>query len=635
MLSFSINNNNLSIRNEIITNSENSAFMTLSGNVIEIQFPSDRCGSVMANDIVSFYRNEGNPINYYEETFVRESDSYSDPSKIKIDGFSDIDLKIIKAEIKTIGQEEYVFFTLNKEHFANEAEVDIKRVVVDDSEIDELCNGDIFIWHDYFKYKKTLSGHEPVSVKCLLYWKTAIEGDVVMANCLVPCTIDGADMKKTLAIKMNDDVRYLYNNYRNFKVWTKDNRFFYYTPNGDYWILLLKPNAFIRLRKGDPVINIGIENDFSTSLLQADSISQFLEKEAKNKITSAIDYEKQQFVPVIFGENDKIYDVEKLTFYMHLRERDVDWNVIADGGWPSLNVTQTREINFSSATRSLEQDEYDANDEGGSSSSGVGSGGSGGGSTGGSSGGEENGNYVNPTENYYSWNEETIVKDVPYTETESYDYDDLKNSCDNVLENGDFEEEDVYYQHKCVSETFLRLSFYNEIDRGTQKLLYTAKLYLDENRLWTEYVKQDDEEQKYVPFCFTCTNKYDYNNKTEGFYLHLFPSNLSEGEVGYIYMKAELCHAKYGKTIPLTLPVYPNVDINGEPYREIFNGKTYMTTDSGKVRTNMKELNNDMYIQIRIKHDDENKRYVWGFLGANEGDDANELQINLWEPKMF
>lgn len=557
MLSFSVNSKKLEVIQEVIASYDEPAgyYMTLSGNVIDIEVPSENCSSVVDNDIVSFYRDESPSIQYYEEKFIKAHEYGNTDVKIKVSGFTDVSLDVVKAKINVIGSEQYLFLTFNKEHQANEADKDIKRVIFNDSEISELCTGDIFIKDGYFKYRKMAGGtSENISVRCVLYWNTDTEGEVKSCNSFVPCTLDGSDMKKTLALLLKDKngvvdqkVMTLYRNYSHYRCWVKDQRFFYYTQTDDnFWTLKLKPTAEVRLRKGDPVINFGITTDFSPYLLLEDGVMQFLAKDSKNRVNKVVDYEKQQFVPVISGSS--LYDVEKIRFFIHLRTRDTDWNVVEGGGWSSLREP------------------------------------------------------------------------------------------DNVLLNNIFTEEDIYYQRKCVSETFLRLSFYDSVNRGSQKLLYTAKLYLDENRLWSEYVRQKINDFKYLPFCFTCTNKYDYNEKTEGFYLHLFPSNIEklteEGQRPTIYMRTELCSAKYGKTIPLTLPVYPNTSVSGSTYGKssYYDGKTYMDTSNGK--TDMAALNNDMYIKVYLDHDEKNKRYVWT-IGKADNPDDTDFEINLYEPKMF
>ena len=553
MLSFTINKKKTQIRNEVIASYDWRRYIEVRDGVMDIELTSGSCSSVFENDVISFLRMD-REIQHYDEKFVEKVGAEDEHGvfHIQLSAFSDIQLKAVEAKMKTIGGVEYLFLTFDREHYANESNTGVKRIISYDSEIEELCIGDVFVKDEYFKYRKTENSYENVTTRCYLYWYDSLNENVVTEYAYVPCTIDGVDMKKTLALDVNENTRMILNNFKLMNFWVKDLRFFTY-QQFDYgnWRLVIRPGTEIRIRKGEPVINFGIDTDFSPYLQLNDGVKQFLEDEAKKKVTPAIDYEKQQFVPVVFGDEE--YDVNKISFYIHLRERSTDWSIIPTGKW---------------------------------------------------------------------------IKD------ERFDYCEP----DNAIGNYDFDTDDIYYQRKCVSETFLRLSFYDDYHRGTQKLLYTAKLYLDDNRLWTEYVKQNGKTDIYLPFMFSCTNKYDYNNKTEGFYLHLFPSNIKELETAIIYMKVDLCHAKYGKTIPLTLPVYPNTytvtdESTGEDtevlYGEDFDEHVYY--NDGKV--DMKRLNGDMYIKVYLKHD--GNRYVWSIGKANMSSDADELVIHLFEPKMF
>lgn len=516
----------------------------MSGNTDIMSFQEGKYGKISTNDVLAFYRKDGAFIEHYEERIINDVGQENSTTTVKFDAFYDIDIKIESAKaIESYGVN-YVLFTFNKEHNAFAREREVKCAVYDDEQEHELCNGTIFTRNDYFVYEKLTSGKRALNGKCMLYWISPITGEFVSAEGTVPCTVDGQDMRKTLMFRNEDvEIHRLYENYSTAKCWIKDQRFFYVYSVGDTWQLYLKPNTCVRIRKGDPIFNITIDEDFSTRVLVNDGIKQFLEEESKSKINKIVDYEKQQFIPVIY-RNGSYFDVDKICFYMHLRRRDEEWNIIEGSGWASS-----------------------------------------------------------------------------FTEV------------DNALGNNNFSVDDIYYQHKCVSETFLRLSFYDSVSRGTQKLLYTAKLYLDENLLWSEYVKQKEDGASSInlPFYFSCTNKYDFNNKTEGFYLHLFPGNIKELSNGAIvFLKVELCQAKYGKAVLLTQPIYPNV-----PSVTVFNGKTYLATVSGKQYTNMADFNHDVYIRVRLKYDANKHRYVWYLENANQENDADLLELHMFEPKMF
>ena len=550
MLKYQVNIKNAEVAYEKLAEYGNSSYSACTfvqepeNGTVLMFLPNGICSRIFENDILSFYRKDGTFIEYNDERFVKESDIISGDTYVKFVQFpQQIFLKIEETERKIIEGETYVLFTFNREHYFDSREKPIKKNVLNEEDFEELCIGDYFVKNDYFIFEKINSESAVcINSQCHLSWVNPIRGEK-HADGIVPCLLDGSEMKSTLMFRYLD-VKDLYENYKSFMCWIKDNRFFKYNEE----FLELRPGTSVRLRKGDINVSFGADNVVSPYILSEDGVKQYLEDKAKTNVNEPIDYEKQQFSPVVYSD-DTLFFVNKITFYIHLRERDENWNVIPEGEWAGYgNCAEGSDRCF---------------------------------------------NYV-----------------------------------DNVLGNYDFTEEDIYYQRKCVSETFLRISFYDRRDRGKQKLLYTAKLYLDENRLWSEYVNQKNNYKIYIPFLFTCTNKYDYNNKTEGFYLHLFQGDVKEPGVHRIFMKAELCHAKYGKTIPLTMPFIS--------YNDDWRGKNYLGLDaSGKIFTDMAELNKDMYPEINLKYDEESKQFVWFFEGAKEEEDAENLEIHLYEPKMF
>ena len=226
------------------------------------------------------------------------------------------------------------------------------------------------------------------------------------------------------------------------------------------------------------------------------------------------------------------------------------------------------------------------------------------------------------------------------------DYDEWKTN-DTLLWNNDenslsgdsieymgFDEEDIYYQRKKVTETFLRMSIYNSRDRRTQKLLYTAKIYLNSSDLYGQYIENLAEKNEHpgdsrykdplsgIQTEFICTHKYDYNNSTEGFYLHLFPSNISEDEnERRVYIKFELNNARYGYTLPLVM------------FNEFV--KHGYFDDSSGISVNMSELYNDLYVPVLISKEEE--RYEWEFENKNVDntfDEGGTVVLQLFEPRV-
>lgn len=549
MLKYTLNRRKALIRYDDLAASD---FVLHSGNSLE--FLISDYGNIFNNDIIYFKREDGERINYSFQYSIDTIENISGKTKISINTFYPINLDVLSAKTVEVSGEthdEYVLFKFNNQHYGITNHYtnpnfsgETKAIINNDSEIESLCVGDIFVKNSYFFYRKTEDGAEMINEKCCLFW-VDINGRQHETEGFVPGYIDGLDQRYYLMFPYSEEIVFLKNNYEKCRCWVNDLRFFSYENNDledNSWILTLKPGAELYVRRGDIFLNLPVDETFSPYLLANDGISQYLESEAEKRIVSPIDYEKQQFIPVVLLDG-KYLDVNKITFYIHLRKRDSNWDIISQEGW----------------------------------------------------------------------------------------MDTTTNMGNNLLSYSTFSEDDIYYQRKCVSETFLRASFYDSTSRGTQKLLYTAKLYLDENRLWKEYVDKKEEISIYLPFQFICTNKYDYANKTEGFYLHLFPGNVKElEEGGAIYVRFELCHAKYGKTVQLSLPVYPN-GTNAD-----FDNRTYTSMDSsGKVSTDMKKFNEDVYVKIRIKYDESGKRYVWFFDGTNKETDAENLEINLFEPKVI
>lgn len=216
-----------------------------------------------------------------------------------------------------------------------------------------------------------------------------------------------------------------------------------------------------------------------------------------------------------------------------------------------------------------------------------------------------------------------------------------------------FSDDDVFYKKKKLENTFIRLSFYDTMDRRTQNLLYTSTIFVNSSKLYSDYVENvkfgvekksereigDNEEEiqvypdEYVfvenarkRLCaeFSCGSRYSSEISSEGFYLYLFPGVLNGESAATIYMKVEFNHAKYGYTLPMLHTESNSVSGLKANYMKSGNGGTYV---------DMTSLFNDLYIPITIKYDEERRRYTWEYEGSNAYDD-DILVLNLFEPKI-
>lgn len=199
-----------------------------------------------------------------------------------------------------------------------------------------------------------------------------------------------------------------------------------------------------------------------------------------------------------------------------------------------------------------------------------------------------------------------------------------------------FTDDDIYYRKNKVSQSFLRLSFYNSKDPYAQKLLYYSTIFLDEGELYSKYIKQlqDVDFKIYknsnmvqnrnamvvlytggtrVDTKIEVTNEYDRTKSSEGFNIYLFAEDrtfeLENGEKT-IYMKVEFNHAGNGKTIPLIM--WP---------KDNYGAFCPLTTEN---------FIDALYIPVKIAYI--NGRYVYNIVGAENTND--EMALILFEPKL-
>lgn len=543
-------------------------------------------------DIVQFERHDGSKINFTERRAVQSVENAAGYDRFVLIGFDRVNLYfdecnlVEKSIIPGDTKEKMLYLHLTNEHFylKNRDDDEISGFV-NCSFIEENreygCPGDLIVHDDIFLLKIDATeqdGKYRYGSSNVLNYKTTIyvekNGEIHALNAIVPVYSDGTDNTNAILLYGNDSlVEEIASNPYGCTFYGKDERFFTESASfveGEDVITTLVPTqgTEVKWRNGDLRLNVFSPQTFDTTLGQDDAISQFIQEISDNAINKIVDYEKQQFVPV---KNEK--DVSKIVFKIHLRER-------------------------------TDFEEWKTNDS-------------------------------------LLW----------------FNYAENNLSGDSVYYMG-FDEEDIYYQKKKVSETFLRISIYDTPHRRNQKLLYTAKIFLNEsdlygkyidnlqktgevwfNDVFNEYSKAKVSEGKYsISGCplapiqteFTCTHKYDYDNPTEGFYLHLFPSHLvneSDDEKSYVYMKCELNNAKYGYTLPLVN--FHDGIVGGYMVRYTDdNGQTGYTVDMG-------EFYKDAYILIVIKENDKTGRYEWEFENDNiEIGDDGTIVLQMFEPRI-
>lgn len=201
-----------------------------------------------------------------------------------------------------------------------------------------------------------------------------------------------------------------------------------------------------------------------------------------------------------------------------------------------------------------------------------------------------------------------------------------------------FVDGDIFYRKKKVSESFIRLTFYNSPNILEQKILFYSTIFFDTNVLYGKYVKQlmhltsngmlknaknsnaaivfsnDNTVSARIDTKIVVTNECDRTKSSEGFNLYLFAQDrnigLENGEKT-IYMKVEFNHAGNGKTLPMIM--WPKDE----------NGNFVSLTTHNFIQS--------LYIPIKLSYI--NGKYIYYVPDAFKNENGN-IEFVLFEPKL-
>jgi hypothetical protein len=248
--------------------------------------------------------------------------------------------------------------------------------------------------------------------------------------------------------------------------------------------------------------------------------------------------------------------------------------------------------------------------------------------------------------------------------TEFYE---TKGEDSDLLRFLNFNDSDVRYNKKKVSQSFIRLYYYDSTDPYTQKLLSYSTIFLDGPALSGKFIKQMQYITDYINSCINesknvdltdyngvladafkenldselkwllekmnsnknvayvsieegvrldskivVTNEYDRTKSSEGFNIYLFADDHKRDEENFektIYMKVEFNHAGNGTTVPLVM--WPKKD-------GVFCPLT------------VENFFESLYIPIKIRYILD--KYVY-YIPSALNKDGN-ISLILFEPKM-
>lgn len=469
-----------------------------------------------------------------------------------------------------------VFFLTNTHtHIQNESSIREKLAVYSpDNYLDmHFCNGEYIVTGDGFLHQINGSGEsityseiknpsynhsfyvvvdENIATALTTGTKQYYSGDkYYLDNVVVLLNESVYDDERRLMWKVKDTdtdkivYKYIRDNYLALPLFEIDERFYSgNTPD-------LTTGTILERMDGDIRLSLPLGELFATNLQQEDTFrNAYVNERIEASVNDIVDYEKRRFEAVIpTGVKDNPFvDATGITINLHMRSRPYDM-VDNERDYGEWDIADWLNMNFKT--------------EGG--------------------------------------------------------YNETSPKAD-LLGHIGFTDDDVYYQKNCLKKSFIRLMFYDTKDRRTQKLLFYSTMFFDTNKFFSKYIKrvisnnkktpyvldnETDEETVRMSASFECGNMYNDGESSEGFYLYLFPTVVTGTSPTSLYMKVEFNHAKYGKTIPLTMP-------KGAPK------ETYWEKENGNGKVNMATYLSDTYAEIRVQYDKDKNRYIWYFPDTND-----------------
>ena len=371
-------------------------------------------------------------------------------------------------------------------------------------------------------------------------------------------------------------------------------------------------------------LNVPISMKDGSDLYKEGNLAEyFVQREVEKVINSPIEMEKYAYTPVVVSGivNGKptFEDCTKINFNLHFRVHDGDdWTVSDTNTW-----------NF---------DKY--------------------------------GSHNTPSANkYYSYAQNINPMDVE---------SQWKRSCQSdLLTYAGFITNDVRYQKNKLKKSFIRLSFYDSDNPGSQNLLAYSTIFVDCNKLYSKFISKmnfncyfnsdgdivkgikvdrevntaihpdslveiigkkklgiEDIEEYRLSSQISVKNRFTSDNSSEGFYLYTWELDDNPTEPVDVYMKVEFNHAGYGRNIPMMAPYEDNPINKGfKTNEDIVRDWTAPNNGYG-----IKKYTRYSYIHLKAKYDTNTKRHIYYIdpdtYGTNYNRDKNILNINLYEARI-
>lgn len=320
---------------------------------------------------------------------------------------------------------------------------------------------------------------------------------------------------------------------------------------------------------------------------QEDAVgNRFVEHVVDDTINPIVDYEKDVYYPSLFDvDDDGNLDVTEISFNLHFRTRDDEWNVDESKDWNMFDRYADFPIDASDLLGFLGFSTMDV---------------------------------------YYQ--KSKIAKSFLRISV----YDDINPSTQNLLYLGTvFMDEQKLFKRYMDSfgKKFVLFNATDNLSSTSDMPGVFYEPYDDERKEMTF-----DEDQR-LSSLMTVERRSVTDTSSDGFYLYVF-RELGEYLTDVtMYMKIDFCHAGYGKAVPLML-VPPIVQ---EGLRKKDGERSSEEKDSieaFKKGSKLQDVYEDTYIPIKAIFDFDAKKYVYTFPKHTYDVSSKGIKLNLFEIKI-
>ena len=309
------------------------------------------------------------------------------------------------------------------------------------------------------------------------------------------CACD-KEVPEGTVISFNQNDFYFTDNNGSCIPWTDDR----FSPNG-------MPQTEIGVFKRTNYWNVPIgfvqNTDYIHLYQEERNNTLFVEKIKKSVIPPVINMERVKYAPIIRDEKE-ISIVCGITFNLHFRERDDNWNIVKNRNWCTCNPTAIKDKNFEKSDSLY---------------------------------------HLGFTDNDVQYQKMKIKKS--FIRLSFYSSDDpLSQSL-------------LYYSTIFLDSGYL----FGQFNKKRTELIGEGKIWSpNEAPKYVLSAASENSSDIRIDSQITIHNEFDITKSSEGFNLYLFADDCEivddDKDFRTIYMKVEFNHAGYGKTIPFI--VWPN-----------------------------------------------------------------------------